>query len=403
MRGRSDSDQGRPGRAGNRAFVVVLDACGVGALPDAAAYGDEGANTLGHLAQRLGGLRVPALASLGLGSIIELEGVAPAADPALHGRLHAIGAGKDSTAGHWGLMGVAMPARMPTYPGGFPDQIVDLVRAASGRGVLCNRPSNGLEAIEKFGSEHVATGDLIVYTSQDSVLQIAAHVDVVPTAELYEICAKVRATLPREHAVGRVIARPFTGPDGAFVRTDGRRDFALPPPTRSYLEVLRAAGVEVHSVGKVGQLFAGVGIDVQHPGATNAVALEQTTELIRALPAGFVFTNLIETDQVYGHRHDFDGFAGALERIDRHVDRWLSVLGDGDLLVLTADHGCDLASQRTDHTREYVPLLAAFAGDRGRRHDGPLADVGASVVRWLAGEDAEADADAGELPGRPFV
>jgi phosphopentomutase len=403
MSGRSDLDQGRPGRAGNRAFVVVLDACGVGALPDAADYGDEGTDTLGHLAQHLGGLRLATLASLGFGSIIDLEGVAPAAEPALHGRLDAIGPGKDSTAGHWGLMGVVAPRRMPTYPDGFPNQVVDLVRVASGRGVLCNRPSNGLEAVEKFGSEHLASGDLIVYTSQDSVLQIAAHVDVVATAELYEICARVRATLPREHAVGRVIARPFMGPDGAFVRTDGRRDFALPPPTRSYLEVVQAAGVEVHSVGKVGQLFAGVGIDVQHPGATNATALEQTTELIAELRSGFVFTNLIDTDQVYGHRHDFEGFAGALERIDGYVGRWLEALRDGDLLVITADHGCDLASPRTDHTREYAPLLAVFAGHRGRRHDGSLADVGASVVRWLAAGDADAGADAGELPGASFT
>ena len=377
--------------------MVVLDACGVGALPDAAEYGDQGANTLGHLAQRLGGLTLPALGALGLGSILELDGIAPAVAPALHGRLHALGPGKDSTAGHWELMGVVARRRMPTYPNGFPGEVVDLVRKASGRGVLCNRPSNGLEAVERFGSEHLRTGELIVYTSQDSVLQIAAHVDVVPIAELYEICATVRATLPPEHAVGRVIARPFTGSDGHFVRTDARRDFASPPPARSYLEAVQSAGVEVHSVGKVGQLFAGVGIDVQHPGATNASALEQTTELIADLAAGLVFTNLIDTDQVYGHRHDLEGFAGALARIDEYVARWLTMLRPGDLLVLTADHGCDLTSPRTDHTREHAPLLAAFVGHGGRRHDGPLADVGASVLRWLAG------ADDGELPGRSFV
>jgi phosphopentomutase len=385
------------GLGGRRAFVVVLDACGVGALPDAAEYGDEGTNTLGHLATRLGGLTLPTLASLGLGSVIELEGVAPVSAPVLHGRLHALGPGKDSTAGHWELMGVVAARRMPTYPNGFPAEVIELVRAASGRGVLFNRPSNGLEAVERYGAEHLATGDLIVYTSQDSVLQIAAHVDVVPTPELYEICARVRATLPPEHAVGRVIARPFAGPENAFVRTDGRRDFASRPPTRSYLEALQATGVEVHSVGKVGQLFAGVGIDVQHPGATNATALEQTTELIGELPAGLVFTNLIETDQVYGHRHDFEGFAGALATIDEYVARWIALLRDEDLLVLTADHGCDLTSPRTDHTREHAPLLALFAGHGGRRHDGPLSDVGASILRWLAGADAD------DLPGRPFL
>lgn len=380
-----------------RAFVVVIDACGAGALADAADYGDAGTNTLGHLAQRLGGLRLPTLGALGLGSIIELEGVPPAQRPVLHGRLHPLGVGKDSTAGHWELMGVVAREPPPTYSDGFPDSVVELVRAASGRGVLCNRPSNGLEAIEQFGSQHLRSGALIVYTSEDSVLQIAAHVDVVPTAELYAICARVRATLPPQHAVGRVIARPFAGPDGSFARTDGRRDFALPPPGPSYLELLQTAGVEVHSVGKVGQLFDGVGIDVQHPAPTNATALAQTTELIAGLRSGFVFTNLIETDQVYGHRHDFEGFAGALAQIDEAVEQWLALLGEQDLLVLTADHGCDLTSARTEHTREYAPLLASFAGHGGRRHDGPLADVGASVLRWLAGRDA------GELPGRPFV
>jgi phosphopentomutase len=380
-----------------RAFVVVLDACGVGALPDAAAYGDEGTNTLGHLAERLGGLKLPALEALGLGSIIDLVGVTPTPEPVLHGRLHALGPGKDSTAGHWELMGIVAASPRPTYPDGFPESVIELVRAASGRGVLCNRPSNGLEAVEHFGSQHLRSGELIVYTSQDSVLQIAAHVNVVPTGELYDICARVRATLPARHAVGRVIARPFEGPDGAFRRTNERRDFARPPPTGGYLEAVQAAGVETHSVGKVGQLFAGVGIDVQHPGATNEIALEQTTELIGALSHGLVFTNLIETDQVYGHRHDFQGFAGALARIDEAVSRWLELLSGDDLLVLTADHGCDLTSPRTDHTREHAPLLAGFTGHGSRRHDGPLADVGASALRWLAGEETD------ELPGRPFL
>jgi phosphopentomutase len=381
----------------SRAFVVVLDACGVGALPDAAEYGDQGTNTLAHLSQRIGGLTLPALGAMGLGSILELEGVAPAPQPVLHGRLHALGPGKDSTAGHWELMGVVAPSRMPTYSSGFPDEVVAVVREAGGRGVLCNRPSNGLEAIQSFGSEHLAGGELIVYTSQDSVLQIAAHVDVVAPAELYSICARVRDALPPEHAVGRVIARPFTGPEGGFERTDGRRDFALAPPTASYLEALQSHGIEVHSVGKIGQLFAGVGIDVQHPGATNAVALAQTTELIETLDAGFVFTNLIETDQVYGHRHDFAGFAGALEEIDRCVESWLPRFRDDDLLVLTADHGCDPTSPGTDHTREHAPLLARFSGHGSRRHDGPLADVGASVLRWLTGREAT------ELPGDSFL
>ncbi len=378
-----------------RAFVVVLDACGVGAAEDAADYGDAGTNTLGHLAQHLGGLHLPTLERLGLGSILPLAGVAPSPDPVLHGRLGPLGPGKDSTAGHWGLMGVASDRRPPTYPGGFPPEVIEVVRAASGRDVICNRPDNGLTAIEEFGAAHVAGGDLIVYTSQDSVLQIAAHVDVVGTEELYDICRRVRARTTGEHAVGRVIARPFAGTDGAFERTDGRRDFALAPPAPSYLEALQAHGIPVHSVGKVGQLFAGVGIDVEHPGATNDRALDETTVLLAELDRGLVFTNLIETDQVYGHRHDFDGFAGALRGIDDRVAGWLELLRAGDLLILTADHGCDLTSPRTDHTREQAPLLARFAGHDGRRHDGVLADVGASVLAWL-GRGTRAP----ELPGR---
>jgi phosphopentomutase len=380
-----------------RAFVVVLDACGIGALPDAAEYGDAGSNTLAHLAECSGGLELPTLAALGLGCILALRGVAPAGRPVVHGRLHALGPGKDSTAGHWELMGVVMTTAPPTYARGFPPSVLDTIRAASGREVLCNRPYNGVGAIEDYGAAQLDSGELIVYTSQDSVLQIAAHVDVIAPAELYDICARVRRELPARHAVGRVIARPFEGTRGHFERTEGRRDYSLRPPCPSYLEQVQAAAVPVHSVGKVGQLFAGVGVDVVHPGATNARALDETTELIRSLPSGLVFTNLVETDQIYGHRHDVPGFTAALEKIDARVALWLGLLGPGDLLVLTADHGCDPTSPRTDHTREHVPLLASFAGHGSRRHDGPLADVGASVLKWLTGTEAA------ELPGAPFL
>jgi phosphopentomutase len=377
---------------------VVLDACGVGALPDAAAYGDVGTNTLGHLAEEAGGLNLPCLAELGLGSVIALRGVAPASAPVLHGRLHAMGPGKDSTAGHWELMGVVMDQPLPTYPEGFPDEIVALIRAATGVDeVLCNRPSNGIEAIEQFGAEQLKTGRPIVYTSQDSVLQIAAHVNVMAPERLYQACRALRETLPAEHAVGRVIARPFSGPPAAFRRTEGRRDFSLPPPTRSYLDELHAAGIPVHTVGKTGQLFAGAGVDEQHPGATNSRALVETTALIEEFEAGLVFTNLIETDQVYGHRHDIEGFHYALQEIDRFVGRWLELLRPDDLLVITADHGCDPTSPRTDHTREHAPVLASFAGHGGRRHDGPLADVGASALDWLM------DGAESALPGHSFI
>jgi phosphopentomutase len=294
-------------------------------------------------------------------------------------------------------MGVVAPAPLPTYPGGFPPEVVARVREHTGRGVLCNQPANGIEAIERFGAEHVRTGDLIVYTSVDSVLQIAAHVDVVVPAELYAGCAAVRGAMVGEHAVGRVIARPFRGAEGAFERTEGRRDFAVRPPSHSYLEALGDAGVPVHGVGKVPELFAGVGVDEAHPGATNAAAIASVDALLASLDSGLVFANLVETDQVYGHRKDVEGFHRALREIDAAVGRWVSALRAGDLLVLTADHGCDVTRPGTDHTREHAPLLAVFAGHHGRRHDGPMADVGATALRWLTGRDAP------ELPGEPFL
>jgi phosphopentomutase len=379
-----------------RAFVIVIDACGAGELPDSAEYGDAGANTLGHVAEASGGLELPVLTRLGLGNIMPLKGAPPVADPVVHGRLHPQGPGKDTITGHWELMGVITPVALRTYPDGFPDDVIDALRDATGRGVLCNRPYSGTEVIDAFGQEHMRTGDLIVYTSADSVLQIAAHVDVVPPAELYAACAAAREIMTGEHAVGRVIARPFRGTPGAFERTEGRRDIALDPPGRSYLQELQADGVPVHTVGKIGQVFNSVGVDEQHKGSTNAAAIAATGTLIRDLEGGFVFTNLVETDQVFGHRNDVAGFHGALRGIDTAVGEWLEHLDPArDLLVITADHGCDPTHPGTDHTREHAPLLA-LAGDGGRRHDGAFADVGASVLRWLSGRDAE-------LPGEPFV
>ncbi len=378
--------------------MIVIDACGAGELPDAADYGDTGTNTLGHVAEAAGGLDLPVLGRLGLGDVIPLEGVPSSPERVLHGRLHPLGPGKDTITGHWELMGVVTPVALRTYPDGFPPEIVDALREASGRGVLCNRPYSGTAVIDDFGEQHLATGDLIFYTSADSVLQIAAHVDVVPTDELYEICAAAREIMSGEHAVGRVIARPFRGEPGDFVRTDGRRDLAIVPPSRSYMQELQADGMAVHTVGKIGQVFAGVGVDHSHKGATNRAALDATTRLIDELESGFVFTNLVETDQVYGHRGDVPGFHRALQEIDAEVAGWLERLDPSrDLLVITADHGCDPTTPGTDHTREHAPLLARFDGNGHRRHDGPFADVGASVLRWLAGRDA------GALPGTPFI
>jgi phosphopentomutase len=381
-----------------RAFVIVIDACGAGELPDSGDYGDAGTNTLGHVAEAAGGLDLPVMTRLGLGNIMPLAGARPSGDPVVHGRLHPLGPGKDTITGHWELMGVVTPVALRTYPDGFPGEVLAALRGATGRGILCNRPYSGTEVIEDFGEQHLATGDLIVYTSADSVLQIAAHEEKIPLDELYEACAAARAIMTGEHAVGRVIARPFRGQPGAFARTEGRRDMALSPPSRSYLEELQADGVRVHTVGKIGQVFNGVGVDEQHKGSTNAAAIAATGELIDGLEGGFVFANLVETDQVFGHRNDVEGFHGALREIDAAVGEWLARLDpENDLLVLTADHGVDPTHPGTDHTREHVPLLARFAGHGGRRHDGPFADVGASVLRWLAGRDASG------LPGTPFT
>jgi phosphopentomutase len=304
-------------------------------------------------------------------------------------------------------MGAVLERPLPTYPEGFPPQVIERLQAAMGREVICNRPYNGIAAIEDYGAEHMRTGALILYTSQDSVLQLAAHVERVTPAQLYGACAAARATMTGEHAVGRVIARPFAGREGCFERTEGRRDFALAPPGRSYLQELGEAGVPVHGVGKIDDLFAGVGVAHSHPGATNAQALESVAQLLAALEHGMVFVNLIETDQIYGHRKDSAGFAAALRQLDKHVARWLAGMRADDLLVLTADHGVDPSHAGTDHTREYAPLLA-LTGEMARRHaqgghyagarhDGPLADVGASVLDWLA------DRRDSQLPGESFI
>jgi phosphopentomutase len=392
---------------GRRAIVLVIDACGVGALPDARDYRDEGVNTLLHVSEDVGGLRLGCLAELGLGCILPLAGVAPSEHPAIHGRLHALGPGKDSTAGHWELMGKVLARPLQTYPQGLPGPLLCRLCEAMGHEVICNAPSNGIAAIEQFGEQHLLDGKLILYTSTDSVVQLAAHVDRLSEAELYAACEAAREALSGEHAVGRVIARPFTGSAGAFTRTEGRRDFTL-SPGRTYLQELHGRGAQVHGVGKVSDLFAGEGISQSHPGATNDAALASTGQLLRQVDEGLIFVNLIETDQVYGHRKDVQGFHAALRAIDAALSGWLALLGKRDLLIVTADHGVDPRHPSGDHTREYAPLLA-LAGEMlsgvrrplltsaHARHDGPLCDVGASVHLWLCGERAPG------LPGTPFV
>ena len=375
-----------------------MDACGVGALPDAAAYGDPvDANTLAHVAEAVGGLDLPTLGALGLGNITSIEGVPPVDHPVVHGRLHPLGPGKESTTGHWELMGVIPQHPLPTYPEGLPAGRRERLEEATGHRFCCNRPYSGTEVIEDWGPHHLETGELILYTSADSVLQLAVHTDVLSEPELYAVCEAAREVMTGENAVGRVIARPFDGRAGQ-----------LPPP-RGPPRLRGSAAGPLLSRGDPGSGPArarrgedprpvrGSGDHREAPGGTNAKGIEATTRLLEELDAGLIFVNLVETDQVYGHRHDVEGFHEALKEIDAAVAGWLALLRDDDLLVLTADHGVDPNSGHTDHTREYAPLLARFAGNDGSRHDGPLADVGASVLHWLTGHDAP------DLPGDSFV
>lgn len=385
-----------------RAFVVVLDACGVGALPDAAEYGDEGCDTLGHLAELEGGLRLPQLGALGLGHLTTIAGVPPTVHPAIHGRLAAVGPGKDSVVGHWGLMGVAAPSTLPRWPDGIPDDQRRAMGRAAGRELLAGAVIDGLRALDRWGGEHLATGRPILYTSAvDSVLQVAAHTEHLSPDELGDLCRRLHAGLPGELRPARVIGRPFAGAPGAFRRVPGRLDVAAPPPGRSHLDELRDRGVPVLGVGKVVDVFAGRGFDAVRAATTNAEGIAAVDDLLGSLDRGLAFVNLVETDDRYGHRKDTAGFHAALRGIDAAVGRWLARLRRDDLLVLTADHGVDPAAPHAFHTREHAPLLAVVPGPDGRprsaRHDGVLADVGASVVDWLTGSPATG------LPGRSFV
>jgi phosphopentomutase len=385
-----------------RACVIVLDAVGVGDLPDAAEFGTEGSSTLAHTAEAVGGLDVPAMQALGLGNVMDVRGCPPRPDaPAVWGRLHERSKGMDTTTGHWEMMGIVTERPFPTYPDGFPDEILAELSRATGRGVLGNVAASGTEIIQRLGAEHERTGSWIVYTSADSVFQIAAHEGVVPLDELYEACRTARGILQGEHAVGRVIARPFEGSEGGYRRTPRRHDFSLEPPHPNHLQRLREAGVTVHGVGKIGDIFAGRDIDTSRPTESNAQGIAATEELMRsAADRSLVFTNLVETDMLWGHRNDPRGFADALEEFDAGLPGILAAMRHGDLLILTSDHGCDPTTASTDHSREHGLLVAHVPGAPliGRRHDGDtFADVGATVMQVLAG------APAADLPGRPVI
>ena len=381
--------------------MIVLDAVGAGELPDAASFGDEGSNTLGNVARAVGGLDLPSLEALGLGNVMPLEGCPPQPGaPAVAGRLLERSKGKDTTSGHWELMGVVTAVAMPTYPHGFPHDVIDPFMHKTGRGVLCNRPASGTEVIQEYGEEHQQTGKWIVYTSADSVFQIAAHEETIPLEELYEACRTAREILTGQHAVGRVIARPFLGSPGSYERTASRHDFSLEPRRPNYLSLVRDAGHKVHGVGKIGDIFAGCDIDESHPTKSNVDGINKTVELLQQLDDGFVFVNLVETDQLWGHRNDPVNFHRCLQDFDRRLEDLLEALRPGDLLILTSDHGCDPTTPSTDHSREHALLLAYAAGRnaKGAIHEGEFADVGATVNAWLGGKSPGRG-----IPGTPII
>jgi phosphopentomutase len=384
-----------------RACVIVLDAVGAGELPDADQYGDAGSDTLGNVAKAVGGLDLPNMEALGLGNIEPLAGCPPQPGaPAVAGRLITRSKGKDTTTGHWELMGVVTAHPFPTYPHGFPHDVIDPFMHGTGRGVLGNKPASGTEIIQELGEEHQKTGKWIVYTSGDSVFQIAAHEETVPLDELYEACRVARELLTGKHAVARVIARPFVGTPGSYTRTANRHDFSLEPRRPNYLTLLRDAGVRVHGVGKIPDIFAGCDIDESYPTKSNVEGIQTTEKLLLDLDDGFVFVNLVETDMLWGHRNDPVNFHRCLQDFDRRLPDLLEALRPGDLLILTSDHGCDPTTPSTDHSREHAMLLAYVAGRNaaGQIHEGEFADVGATVNAWLGGKSPSRG-----IPGQPIL
>jgi phosphopentomutase len=341
-----------------RICLLVLDACGVGELPDAASYGDSGSNTLGNCAQFVGGLNMPHMAELGLGNIIPIKGVPPNSKPkAYFGKMAEQSSGKDSTIGHWELAGVISERPFPVYPNGFPDSIIKEFERITGRGILGNVAASGTEIIARLGEKHLKTGSLIVYTSADSVFQVASHTDLVPIEELYHYCRLARQMLQGEHGVSRVIARPFAGETGKFYRTLDRKDFSLPPPDGTVLDKLSQSGHDVITVGKVDDLFAAKGITASNHTKTNEAGIEEIIRLFGQPFKGLVFANLVDFDMVWGHRNDARGFADGLEYFDKHLPEILAKMNDHDMLIISADHGCDPTTPSTDHSREYVPLI----------------------------------------------
>jgi len=371
----------------DRIIIIVLDSVGIGELPDAYKFGDEGSNTLVNTAKAVGGLNVPNLESFGLGKIGDIPDVSKEVDAkAFYGKMIEASAAKDTTSGHWEIMGVITEKPFPTYPKGFPDDVIKAFTTAIGRPILGNKTASGTEIIKELGEEHIKTGFPIVYTSADSVFQIAACEDVIPIESLYEMCNCARDILKGKHNVGRVIARPFIVENGIYTRTERRRDFSLPPPEETVLDKAVKKGYEVVGVGKIGDIFAHRGLTREIHATNNRDGVLKTIESIRRDFKGIIFTNLIDFDMRYGHRNNPEGYAEALESFDKSLPEIVDALKAGDVIIITADHGCDPTTLSTDHSREYVPLLVF-----GKKLNKPrsldirnsFADVGATVSEAL--------------------
>ena len=383
----------------DRVILVVMDGLGVGELPDAGAYGDEGSNTLGNMARVLGGLHLPNLERLGLGNIIPVQGLQVVPDcQGVWGKMAEVSKGKDTTTGHWELMGLVTARPFPVYPHGFPLDLMRRFEEAIGSPTLGNKVASGTAIIEELGDEHLKTGYPIVYTSADSVFQIAAHEEVIPLPRLYEICQIARDLLTGEHGVARIIARPFRGRPGQFERTENRHDYSLEPPGTTALDLLVKNGCETTGIGKIKDIFAGRGITRHLPSRNNAEGLSHIQNAIRSATRGLVFANLVDFDMKYGHRNDPEGYARALEEVDREIPAMLDGLRDSDVLIFTADHGCDPTTSSTDHSREYVPLLVTgrkIKAGTGLGVRESFADLGKTICHLL-------DVPAEELPGQSF-
>ncbi len=367
-----------------RAILIVMDSVGIGALPDAEAYGDGGSNTLAHTAEAVGGLNLPVLTRLGLGNLGDIKGVPTVSEPAGgYGKMAEKSAGKDTTTGHWEMTGIILEQPFPTYPQGFPEDLISKYEKQIGRRVLGNKAASGTAIIAELGTKHLASGCPIVYTSADSVFQIAAHEAIIPLEELYRMCRIARRLLQGEHGVGRVIARPFVGEAGNFTRTANRRDFSLEPPSGNLLELLQVRQIPVYAVGKIEDIFAGQGISEAVHTQSNLDGLEQTLAFMDKVEKGLIFTNLVDFDMLYGHRNNPAGYAQALEELDQYLQKILNALQPEDILLITADHGCDPTTTSTDHSREYVPILAYGQGIRQGVNLGirsSFADLGATIA-----------------------